>query len=98
MAASHGQLSNLEKGRGGSITAAVTWHVKALTIRLRRGIPEAVDNLRRLASYLRELGVEPFTSLTQAVGGADLAETITSLLDQVDETDGKTSLLMAYQR
>ena len=64
--------------------------MKALAIRLRLGVPQAVNNLRRLAAYRRELGAEPFTSLlTQAADSADLAETITSLLDQADKTDGE---------
>ena len=37
--------------------------MKALAIRLRLGVPQAVNNLRRLAAYRRELGAERFTSL-----------------------------------
>ena len=60
-------------------------------IRLRLGVPQAVNNLRRLAAYRRELGAEPFTALlTQAADDTDLADTITSLLDQVDATDDGT--------
>ena len=50
MAATWSQLGNLEEERGGSISAAVTWHVKALMIRLGLGVPQAADNLRRLAA------------------------------------------------
>jgi len=92
MATTYSNLGDLENKRGGSITSAVTWHVKALTIRLHLGIPQAVNNLRRLAAYRRELGTEPFTRLlTQAADDPELAETITSLLDQVDKTDGSTA-------
>jgi tetratricopeptide (TPR) repeat protein len=92
MATTYSQLGNLEKERGGSMTAAVTWHVKALVIRLRLGVPQAVNNLRRLAAYRDELGTGPFTSLlTQAAGDSDLAETITSLLDQPDKNDDSTA-------
>jgi tetratricopeptide (TPR) repeat protein len=92
MAGSYSQLGNLEKERGGSITAAIKWHVGALAIRLRLGIPQAVNNLRRLSAYRHELGAEVFTSmLIQATDSADLAETIASLLDQVDETEGETA-------
>ena len=92
MANSYSQLGILEKERGGSITAAVTWHVKALVIRLRLGVPQARNNLRRLAAYRRELGAEPFTSLlTQAAGDTDLAEAVTSLLDELDKTDDSTA-------
>jgi hypothetical protein len=49
-----------------------------------------VNNLRSLSAYRSELGAGPFTSLlTQAADSTDLAEAITSLLDQVDKTDGK---------
>ena len=69
MATSYHQLGNLEAERGGPVTRAVTWHVMALAIRLRLGIPQAMNNLRRLAAYRRELGPEPFTGLlTQAAG------------------------------
>ena len=92
MATGYSQLGNLEKERGGSITAAVTWHVRALAIRLRLGVPQAAKNLRRLATDRRELGAEPFARLlTQAAGSTDLAETITSLLDQLEKAgDGTT--------
>ena len=64
----------------------------ALAIRLPLGVPQARNNLRRLAAYRRELGAGPFTSvLTQAAGGTDLAETITSLLDQLDKTGDSTA-------
>jgi tetratricopeptide (TPR) repeat protein len=92
MASSYSQLGNLEEDRGGSITAAVTWHVRALAIRLRLGIPQAVLDLRRIAAHRRKLGAGPFSRLlTQAASDTGLADTITSLLDQVDETDGRTA-------
>jgi tetratricopeptide (TPR) repeat protein len=86
------QLGILEKERGGSATVAVTWHVKALAIRLRLGVPQAEIDLRHLAAHRRELGAGPFTRLlAQAADSTDLAEVITSLLDRVDETDGGTA-------
>lgn len=92
MARSYHQLSILEKDRGGSIIAAVTWHLRALAIRLRLSVPQAVIDLRSLAALRRELDAEPFTRLlTQAAGGINVAETITSLLDQMDETGGGTA-------
>ena len=92
-ATSYGRLGILEKERGGSIAAAVTWHVKALAIRLHLGVPEAMINLRHLAAYCLEIGAGSFTSiLTQAADDTDLVQTITSLLDQLDETDGKDSM------
>jgi hypothetical protein len=92
MATSYSQLGNLERERGGSISAAVTWHVRALAIRLRLGVPQAAYNLRRLSAYSRELDAEVSTSmLTQAANNAELADTIASLLGQVDTTDGITA-------
>jgi len=47
-----------------------------------------VNNLRRLAAYRGELGPERFGSLlAQATGDADQAETILSLLGQLDPGD-----------
>jgi tetratricopeptide (TPR) repeat protein len=87
MAFAYSQFGNLEEERGGSITEAAAWHVKALVIRLRLGVPEALHNLRRLAAYRRELGAQPFDSLlTQAAGDTDLNDAIVPLLDQVAET------------
>ena len=86
------QLGNLEEERGGSPAAAVTWHVRALVIRLRIGVAQAVTDLRRLAAYRRELGAGPFTSLlAQAAGSTELAKTITSLLDELDKADESTA-------
>ena len=65
--------------------------MKALAIRLRLGIPQAMNDLRCLAAHRRELGAEPFTGLlAQAADDTHLTETITSLLDQVDATDNGT--------
>ncbi len=92
MANSYSQLGFLEGQRGDEVTAAVTWHVKALGIRLRLDVPQAVNNLRRLAAYRLEIGADPFTSvLTQAADDSDLAEAITSLLDQLDKTGDDTA-------
>jgi hypothetical protein len=47
-----------------------------------------VNDLRPLAAHRSELGPERFTALlTQASGGTDLAETVTSLLDQLDAAE-----------
>ena len=86
------QLGSLEEERGGSVTAIVTWHVKALGIRLSLRVPQARNNLRSLTAHRRELGAEAFTRLlVQAAGDTDLAETITSLIDQLDKTEGSTA-------
>ena len=52
MATIYSQLCNLEGERGGRIAAALTWHVKALAIRLRLAVPQAIVNLRRLAAIV----------------------------------------------
>jgi hypothetical protein len=57
--------------------------VKALAIRLHLGVPQAINNLSRLSACRSEIGGEAFTSsLLQRAGDVDLAQTITSLLDQ----------------
>jgi tetratricopeptide (TPR) repeat protein len=92
MATSYSQLANLGADRGGPAAAVIAWHVRALAIRLQLGVPQAVNNLRRLAACRRELGAEPFTGLlAQAAGDTKLAETITSLLDQVDAAGDGTA-------
>jgi tetratricopeptide (TPR) repeat protein len=94
MATSYSQLGILEMEHGGSIAAAVTWHVRALAIRLPLGVPQAGIDLRRLAAHRRLLGAEPFTRLlTQAASSTGLADAITSLLDQVDNSDVNTGRL-----
>jgi hypothetical protein len=83
-------LGILEAERGGPEAAAIAWHVKALAIRLRLRVPQAVNNLRRLSAHRNELGPERFTTLlTQAASDADLAEAITSLLDQLDAASSR---------
>ncbi len=92
MATSYSQLGNLEADRGGPAAAVIAWHVKALAIRLQLGVPQAMIDLRRLAACRRELATEPFTGLlAQAAGDTELAEAITSLLDQVDATGDGTA-------
>ena len=92
MATSYSQLGILDADRGAPAAAVIAWHVKALAIRLQLDIPQAVNNLRRLAACRRELGAEPFTGLlAQAAGDTELAEAITSLLDQVDATGDGTA-------
>jgi hypothetical protein len=85
MATTYSQLGNLEQDRGGSLTVPATWHVKALATRLRLGIPQVMINLRILATYRRELGTGSFaTLLNPTVISIDLAETVVSLLDEMD--------------
>jgi tetratricopeptide (TPR) repeat protein len=89
MADTYSQLGILEAEQpDGSAAVAVGWQVKAFEIRLRLGLPQAVNNLHRLAAHRKELGPERFTSLLcETSGVSKLAETITSLLDQLDAAE-----------
>jgi tetratricopeptide (TPR) repeat protein len=85
------QLGNLEADRGGSTVMAMAWHVKVLLIRVRLGVPQARNNLRRLSGFRRELGTGPFTSvLAETVADTELAQMITSRLDEWDNADDST--------
>ena len=55
-------------------------------------MPQAANNLRRLAAYRRELGTGQFTSLLDQAAASDthLVEGITSLLDQIDRAEPST--------
>lgn len=60
--------------------------------RLRLGVPQALNNVLRLAALRRDLGPAQFTELlTQAAGSTGLAETILSLLDHMEEADSSAS-------
>ena len=92
MATSFSQLGILEADRHGPASAVIGWHVKALAIRLHLGIPKAMNNLHRLATCRRELGVDRFTNLLfQATSDTALAEAIASRLGQLDAADGNTA-------
>ena len=61
-------------------------------VRLQLGVREAVIDLRALAGWRRALGAGPFGRLLEQMsGGAELAETITPLLDRVDNADDRES-------
>jgi tetratricopeptide (TPR) repeat protein len=84
----HSQLGFLETDRGGTITAAIGRHVRALTIRLRFGDPKAMIDLRQLAAHRRDLGTEEFGRLLAgATGDAEAAEAVTGLLDRLEAVD-----------
>jgi len=69
------KIGTLEKNAGVPAAAAVTWQVKALAIRLRRGVREAVTDPRRLAAYRREPRTGQFTPMPdRAVGDPGPAE------------------------
>jgi len=64
---------------------AVGWHVRALAIRLGLGVPQAWNDLGRLASLRRELGPHRFTALlAEATDDTELAGAPPGLLDQAD--------------
>ena len=92
MAASYSQIGSLVAERGGPVADIAAWHIRALAIRLRIGVPQAVNNLRQLLPYRRELGAEPFAALlTQITDDVELVEAIAGLLDQVDAAEGHTT-------
>ena len=83
MAAGYSQLGVLEQKRGGSDTAAITLHLKAMMIRGSLGISDALIDLDSLTAYRSKLGTEPFSKLlTQILGNADLAKQITALVEK----------------
>ena len=89
MATSYSQIGSLVAERGGPVAEIVAWRIRALAIRLRIGVPQAVNNLRQLLPYRRELGAEPFAALlAQITDDVELAEAIPGLLDQVDAAEG----------
>jgi tetratricopeptide (TPR) repeat protein len=87
MATTYCQLGILEADRGGRAGQAISWHVQALVIRLRLGVPQVVIDLRRLAAYHGDLGPERFGGLLAQAAGDSLAETIMSLFGQLDPGD-----------
>ena len=92
MATSYSQFGSLVAERGGPVADIVAWHIRALAIRLRIGVPQAVNDLRQLLPYRRELGAEPFAALlAQITDDAELVEAIPGLLDQVDAAEGDTT-------
>ena len=89
MAASYSQIGSLVAERSGPVAEIVTWHTRALEIRLRIGAPQAVNNLRQLLPYRRELGAESFAALLARItDDVELVEAIPSLLDQIDAAKG----------
>ena len=82
------KLGILETDRGGSISIAIARHVKALVIRRHLGVPQVRIDLSRLSALRRELGIGPFsTLLAEALGDTELAEAVTSWLDQWDNAN-----------
>jgi tetratricopeptide (TPR) repeat protein len=88
MATSYSQLGILEAERG-QHEQSIEWHVQALAIRLRLGVPEAVNNLRRLEAHRTALGPGGFAELLVQAAGAEDAQTITSLMDQLVAADAR---------
>ena len=90
MATCYSQIGSLVAERGGPVAEIVAWHIRALAIRLRMGVPQAVNDLRQLLPYRRELGAEYFAALlAQITDDVELVEAIPGLLDQVDAAEGR---------
>jgi tetratricopeptide (TPR) repeat protein len=83
MATSYSILGIMEAQRSHA-ELSITWHLKALAIRLRLGLPEAIMDLGSISAHRRKLGSEEFTALLDRVGGPRNAKAIMSLLDQAE--------------
>ena len=91
VATTYSQFGNLAAERRSPSAEIVAWNVRALSIRLRLRVPQAVNNLRQISPYRRELGAEPFAALlAHLTNDAELIEAIPSLLDQIDAADAET--------
>jgi tetratricopeptide (TPR) repeat protein len=92
MATVYHQLGELASEQGSPGADIVAWNVRALAIRLRLGAPQAVNNLRRILPYRRELGAEAFAALlAEITDDAELLAAIPRLLDRIDAADGETA-------
>jgi hypothetical protein len=92
MATSCSQFGSLVAERGVPVADIVAWHIRALAIRLRIGVPQAIANLGQLLPYRRELGAEPFAALlAQITDDAELVEAIPGLLNQVGAAEDDTT-------
>jgi tetratricopeptide (TPR) repeat protein len=88
------RLGDLERERGGSVTMTVTWHTQALIIRLRSNLAGGNRNVHVLADCRRELGVDPFSSLLlQTAGATDLADKISSMIEETGKEMASTEQL-----
>jgi len=88
LATTYSQMGVLARDRGGPADQAIALHMRALAIRLRLAVPEAVFDLRNLAAYRHELGDGTFGHMiTQTGSDPELTSMLGSLLDQVDTAD-----------
>ena len=77
----------MAKGRNNP-ALAIAWHSKALELRLSLGIPNAIFDLRPLASYRVDFGAERFSDLlAQATSDAELIQAITAGIDQLEAAE-----------
>jgi hypothetical protein len=68
----------------GDILKAILLHAKALMIRLRLKVPEALLDLSRLSDHRKALGQERFLLVLTNATEADEAAAVAALLDQFD--------------
>ena len=68
---------------------SIAWHARALPIRIRLQVPRVLINLRPLARYREELGLERFIEAFGAAAGPGAANAIQALLDQVSAEDSQ---------
>jgi hypothetical protein len=88
MATSFSQLGLLS-GQLGATGESIAWHARALAIRLPLQVPQVLINLRALARYREELGLERFTEALDAAAGPGAANEIQVLLDQVSAEESR---------
>jgi tetratricopeptide (TPR) repeat protein len=81
IATTYSALGLLETGRD-AVGIAITWHVKAIAIKLRLGLPGARDDLRQLAEHRAALGPDRFVRLLTDAAGHQQAEAIDDLLNE----------------
>jgi tetratricopeptide (TPR) repeat protein len=86
MAKVYSRLGILETNRGRA-ERSIAWHVQALAIWRRLGVPGAVTDLRLLEASSAELGPRNFAELLVQAAGAEDAKTIMSLMDQQRAAD-----------
>ena len=86
MAASYSQLGILV-AEVGSPSEAISWHVRALTLRLRLGVPQMSIDLGRLAELRRGLGPERFTEILARLLDDENRASLNDLLDQFERGD-----------
>ena len=83
IANTYSALGLLETGRD-AVGIAITWHVKAVAIKLQLGLPGVRADLDQLAEHRAALGPDRFVRLLADAAGHQQAEAIDNLLNEMD--------------